>query len=130
MKLAAFVVAVAATTALGQEAAPRTSQDGVYTVEQAERGMQAYKQSCAECHALDWYRGDVMRSWDGAPLFNLYDVIFTKMPQNNPGSLKRREYVDLLAYILSLNEMPVGSDELPTEPSALKEILIKWRNKP
>jgi hypothetical protein len=52
------------------------------------------------------------------------------MPQNNPGSPKRREYLDLLAYILSLNDMPAGGEELPATPEALKKIVIKWRTKP
>ena len=129
MKLAVSVLA--AVCALGQEPrAPRTIQDGIYTTEQAERGRQAYKRSCAECHALDWYRGETMKAWDGAPLFNLYEVIATTMPQSNPGSLKRSDYVALLAYILSLNELPAGKQDLPGEPDALKEILIQWRNKP
>jgi len=71
-----------------------------------------------------------MKSWNGAPLFNLYDVVATTMPQNNPGSLKRREYLDLITYILSLNDMPTGSEELPATPEALKKIVIKWRTKP
>ena len=44
--------------------------------------------------------------------------------------LKRREYLDLLAYILSLNDMPAGKEELPVAPDALKKIVIKWRTKP
>jgi hypothetical protein len=35
-----------------------------------------------------------------------------------------------MAFILSLNDMPVGAQELPARPGALKEILIQWRNKP
>lgn len=122
--------AEAAAPALGQEAVSRTIRDGVYTAEQAERGKQVYKRACTECHTLDWYRGDVMKPWDGASLSELYDVIARLMPQDNPGSLKRREYVDILAYILSLNGMPAGAEELPAKPAALKEILIKRRNKP
>ncbi len=115
--------------ALAQDAPSRTVRDGVFTVEQAERGTQVYKRSCADCHPLDLYRGDVMKSWEGASLFGLYDLILNRMPQNNPGSLKRREYVDLLAYILSLNEMPAGPTELPSDESALKKIVINWRKK-
>ena len=105
-------------------------QAGLFTAEQAERGQEGYKRTCAECHPLDWYQGATMKPWDGAPLVNLYDVIATTMPQNNPGSLKRREYLDLLAYLLSLNDMPAGREELPAAPAALKKIVIKWRNKP
>lgn len=131
MKVAVFVIALAAAPALGvEEEASRTTGDGIYTAEQAARGEESYKQACTQCHALDWYRGAAMKSWDGAPLFNLYDVVATTMPQNNPGSLKRREYLDLLAYVLSLNDMPAGGEELPAAPEALKKIVIKWRNKP
>ena len=115
---------------LAQQERSRTTWDGIYTVDQAERGKQSYQQACAQCHPLDWYRGDAMRPWDGAPLKNLYDVIATTMPPANPASLKGREYVALLAYILSLNEMPAGAEELPASPDALEKILIKWRKKP
>jgi S-disulfanyl-L-cysteine oxidoreductase SoxD len=131
MKLVVFVIALAMAPAFAEEdAAPRTTQDGVYTADQAERGKEGYQQACAGCHPLDYYQGPAMKAWDGAPLFNLYDVVATTMPQNNPGSLKRREYLDLIAYILSLNDMPLGNEELPATPEALKKIVIKWRTKP
>jgi quinoprotein glucose dehydrogenase len=130
MTLTALAFVVAAVPAGSQEPSPRSVQEGVYTAAQAERGKQVYKQACSECHALDWYRGEAMEPWNGAPLFDLYELIATLMPQNNPGSLKRREYVDLVAFLLSLNEMPAGAKELPTQPSDLKQILIKWRDKP
>ena len=129
MRTAAFVLALCAPLGPGQERS-RTTQDGVYTAKQAERGKESYRQACSGCHALDWYRGDAMKPWAGAPLDNLYDLIATTMPQSNPGSLKRREYVDLLAYILSLNDMPAGSEELPVSAEALKKIVVKWRSKP
>ena len=128
--LALLGIALTLAPVLAQDTPPRTVQEGVFTVEQAERGTQVYKRSCADCHPMDLYRGDVMKSWEGASLFGLYDLILNRMPQNNPGSLKRREYVELLAYILSLNEMPAGATELPTDESALKKIVIKWRKKP
>lgn len=131
MRLAAFLLALAATPALGpEEEASRTTRDGVYTAVQAERGRESYQRACGGCHPLDWYRGPTMKPWDGASLLNLYDVIATTMPENNPGSLKRREYLDLLAYILSLNGMPAGREELTAPPEALKKILIKWRDQP
>ena len=119
------------TPALAQDEAPKTTRDGVYTVEQAGRGQETYAQVCAACHPLDWYKGDSMKkSWEGATLLGLYESIATTMPQSNPGSLKPREYVSLLAYILSLNEMPAGSADLPDTPDALGKIVITWRKKP
>jgi hypothetical protein len=117
-------------TAAAEEQPSRTTRDGVYTAEQAERGKERYKRDCAGCHPVDWYKGDVMKPWDGAPLGNLYELIVTTMPKNNPGSLKPKEYVSLLAFILSLNDMPTGTEELPEPSDALKKIVIKWREKP
>ena len=121
---------LALALASSEEGAARTTAEGVYSAKQAERGKESYKLACAGCHALEWYRGDAMKPWAGATLASLYDVIATTMPQNNPGSLKRREYVDLLAYILSLNDMPAGAEDLPAEPENLKKITVKWRSKP
>jgi mono/diheme cytochrome c family protein len=119
-----------AAAAPAAEAPPRTTQDGVYTAQQAARGGETYARTCAACHPLDWYMGDTMKSWEGATLMGLYDSIATTMPQTNPGSLKRSEYVALLAYILSLNDQPVGTEEIPDAEEALSRIVIQWRNKP
>jgi hypothetical protein len=46
------------------------------------------------------------------------------MPKNDPGSLSEQEYVDVMSYMLRLNGMPVGFDELPTDSVALTKIKI------
>jgi mono/diheme cytochrome c family protein len=127
---AAALLAASARPATAQAEPSRTTLDGVYTAEQAARGRQLYQRSCSRCHALDWYTGDVVRAWEGAPLFALFDVISTKMPEDNPGSLRRTEYVDMLAYILELNGMPAGDRELSTGASRLRAILFRWREEP
>jgi mono/diheme cytochrome c family protein len=126
---AALLITVGAMTALSAERPARTTRDRLYTVEQAERGKQVYTRACAQCHALGFYRDDIMKPWDGGALSDLYDAISTRMPPGNPGSLKRREYLDVLAYILSLNRMPAGDQELPSRATDLKTIRIKWRTK-
>ncbi len=129
----ALALSLLSATALelpAQEAPVRTTRDGVFTAEQAERGLESYQQHCAACHPLDLYKNDVVKSWDGAPIFNIYEVIFTKMPQSNPGSLKPREYVDILAYIFALNDQPAGKEELSAQPQVLKEIKIQWKSEP
>lgn len=123
-----FVAALLlAPEALQAQEETRTTLDGVFTAEQAARGKAVYQESCVQCHALDWYKGDVVRAWEGAPLYNLFDVISTRMPEDNPGSLDRREYVDMLAYILELNGMPPGEQPLSTGSSRLRAILFKWK---
>jgi hypothetical protein len=70
-----------------------------------------------------------MKTWNGGSLHDFYETIANTMPKGSPGSLKRREYLDVVAYILSLNNMPVGDQELPSRAGDLKPIRIKWRTK-
>ncbi|MYF96596.1 MAG: cytochrome c [Holophagales bacterium] len=117
-------VAVAAGTSL-------TVWDGVYTVEQAERGTKPYVQNCATCHGEDLGGGSNSPGlvgvsfqflWGGKTLHELYEAIRTTMPTDNPGSLPRETYLDILTYMLQVNEFPAGSGELDAE--ALGNILI------
>jgi mono/diheme cytochrome c family protein len=127
---AALLLATPAGAAGAKAAAPRTTRDRIYSAAQAERGKQAYMRACVQCHALEFYRGDIMKAWEGGSLHDFYESIATTMPLGNPGSLKRREYLDMVAYILSLNRMPSGDGDLPARPGDLKDIRIRWRNKP
>lgn len=126
--LVAIAGAVAFGVGAGSTAAQevRTTLDGVYTDEQAERGRATYVRTCSQCHTLDWYTGDLMKAWAEAPVFNLFEVISTTMPEDNPGSLPRRDYVDMIAYILKVNGMPPGDAELSTGASRLRQILFRW----
>lgn len=119
---------LAATPAMARAQETLTTQDGVYTREQADRGKQVYVDMCSQCHPLDWYQGDLMRAWEGAPIYYFYDVVSSTMPQSNPGSLPRKDYVDMLAYILELNGMPAGQEPLSSRSSALQNIIFQWRN--
>ena len=124
-----FITAAVGLLALAPAAEAQerlTTQDGIYTSEQAARGKQVYVDVCAQCHPLDWYQGSIMRAWEGAPIYNFFQVVRTTMPQSNPGSLRGRDYVDMLAYILELNGMPPGEDALSARRSELSNILFQW----
>jgi mono/diheme cytochrome c family protein len=125
----ALLLAAAASGLAAEEPASRTTRDRIYTTEQADRGKEVYKRACSQCHALDFYKGDAIKPWEDGTLEGMYDVVANLMPKDNPASLKRKEYVDVLAYILSLNGMPAGETELPTKAADLKAIRIKWRTK-
>jgi hypothetical protein len=49
------------------------------------------------------------------------------MPKNQPGSLTQREYARVVAYLLMMNGMPPGSDELPTDSTALRQVRIEFK---
>jgi mono/diheme cytochrome c family protein len=114
------------TPLTGQAQGLRTTLDGVYTAEQAALGRQRYQRVCSECHALDYYSGATIRPWAGADVYSMYNLIRTQMPQNNPGSLRPREYVAMIAYILELNGMPAGAEALSSRRSVLQNIVFKW----
>jgi hypothetical protein len=51
------------------------------------------------------------------------------MPQDNPGSLTHQEYIDVLAYILSLNRYSSGKEKLSNSVDDLNLITIRPRKK-
>jgi len=63
-------------------------------------------------------------NWNGLPLGDLYERIRRTMPQDNPARVTRQEKLDVLAYILSVNNFPNGKADLPHQPELLKMIRI------
>ena len=118
------------TTVAAQE---QTIWDGVYTDEQAERGMQTYEQECAACH-LDDLMGDGLAPslvgssfffrWSDLSISDMYTAIRTTMPQGAPASLSPGGYADISAYLLQKNNVPAGDAELSSDTDDLEMITI------
>ena len=98
---------------------------GAYSLPQAARGKALTKQYCAKCHDDQYFKGAITSMWDGKPLHDFYDKIRTSMPADKPGKLKPSEYADILAYILSLNNLPAGKGDLSAHTRKLKNITLK-----
>lgn len=117
--------------ALGQDSSADSAVStlrGVYTANQAKKGAATYQKHCATCHAPAAHRGtEFTRAWVGLPLFELYDVIRTTMPNDNPGRLSRGQYADIVAYLLQVNGLPAGERPLPSADERLKRIRIEVR---
>jgi len=107
---------------------PRTTNDGVYTEDQADVGETLYAQHCLLCHDKKYFR-PVMKRWEGQPISILYTVMMTSMPESNPGFLTEKEYVDILAYILSLSRYAPGDTELDYKDGALNELTVEARQR-
>ncbi len=107
---------------------PRTTNDAVYSKDQAKVGEQLYKDNCLMCHDKKYFR-PVFKAWDGQSLGIMFTVMNASMPESNPGSLPLQNYVDILAYILSLNRYQAGDTALSNEDGALNEITIAQRKK-
>lgn len=121
-----------------QQAAAKTTQDGVYTEAQAKRGEAVYTKSCSSCHGPDLMGLDTAPSLTG-PEFNtswsdmtaddLQERIRVSMPGDAPGSLSRNDVVDVMAYLFSKSGFPTGSADLPTASEQLKQIKIQGQKK-
>ena len=114
--------------------------DGVFTEAQAARGREAYSGACGFCHGRrlngapddpdmrstpPLARARFLREWDGRSLATLFAYTRQTMPEDNPGSLADQEYADIIAYMLSVNRMPAGDDELPPDPRGLARIVMR-----
>ena len=125
--LFAMIFPIALKAQHSAAAPPRSTQSGVYTAEQAERGQDTYMMLCTGCHTAATHTGVAFQHWDGHSLAELFGYMSTKMPKNEPGSLAPEQYVDVLAYLLKLNQMPVGRTELPTDTTVLGTIRIETK---
>lgn len=104
-------------------AASRSTSSGVYTAAQAARGRDVYGSMCQGCHTPASHSGTpFLRVWGGRTLWELFDYVMTEMPMSDPGVLTDQEGAQLVAYLLQLNGMPAGPNELPTNSAELKQI--------
>jgi cytochrome c len=110
--------------------------DGVYTEEQASRGQARYLQLCLSCHhaALQGDRevgapalaGEAfLTEWHDVTVETLFETIYSTMPVESPGTLGLQESIDLVAYILHVNGVPAGQEELELDQARLRRTLIK-----
>jgi DNA-binding beta-propeller fold protein YncE/mono/diheme cytochrome c family protein len=154
--IVAFIIPVAATIAsclaaraeqtVPSQQTPATSStepaqsvwDGIYTVEQANRGETLYAQRCARCHSPGLTGGEIApalnsaefkSNWNDLSVDDLLERIKVSMPQDNPGSLSRQQTADILAFVLSKGGFPEGKTELAREAEVLKAIRFE-ANKP
>ena len=121
----ALVIGVGASVVNGQ-APTKTTNSGVYTAAQAERGRKTFEAKCTACHDTARFTGDTfLEAWDGKPMKDVWDIASGTMPEDNPGSLPQQDYGDIIAYFLHLNAFPAGEAELKGEANAMAAITIE-----
>jgi len=134
------VCVAALAQVLGAQTADRAGKtvwDGVYTDAQAQRGRGFYNEHCASCHGGNLEGGEYRAltgdrfwtTWQETTVDRLLTHVSTNMPHSEDGSLKgtlgARVYADIVAYILSRNEFPAGTNELTDASSAGVRIVRK-----
>lgn len=106
---------------------PNTTH-GIYTEEQAARGLEAFKEICSECHETkDWTDPAFLDRWEEASVYRLWYWIYERMPHGQPGTLSRQQVTDALTYILQLNGLPPGETELATDDDTIDDYWIIWK---
>ncbi|MBZ5634595.1 MAG: cytochrome c [Acidobacteriia bacterium] len=132
-----FLASATASLVTAQTSASQTSTqrrtvwDGVYTEAQAARGMMAFGQSCAGCHALAAQGkaplvGDPFwKSFAQKTVGDLLEFVSTYMPNGTPGSLTEPTYRDIVALMLKSNGFPAGTTELGGNATANVQIVEK-----
>jgi mono/diheme cytochrome c family protein len=107
---------------LSAQAPAKSVNDGVYSSGQAGRGQALFQSICTTCHAPDRFTGqEFVSAFSGKPIVELFKAVQT-MPEDNPGSLSPQQYADVMAYFLSLNKYPTGTEELKGDADALAGI--------
>jgi len=123
------VAVVMLVSASGQST--KSVWSGVYSSEQATRGGDLYRIKCVECHGDDLEGrerapalagGAFGQRWDGATLKKLFERM-EEMPPDDPAArLAPKQYADLLAFLLSANNIPAGTTALVADKDALAAI--------
>ena len=105
-----------------------TTNDKIYSKEQAKTGEELYRTNCLTCHDKKYFR-PVFKTWSGQSLGTFFLVMNASMPQGNPGSLHIEEYTDILAYMLSLSRYSAGESKLSSSTEFLNSITIEDRKR-
>jgi mono/diheme cytochrome c family protein len=124
---------------LGAAPPRRSVWTGVYTREQATRGLEHVVGACIECHGerLDGAAADpdrkstppiararFLRNWEGRSVLTLFSYLKNLMPPASPGFLTDAQYLEVVAHILAVSNVPPGSTELKADLPALSVMIL------
>lgn len=104
--------------------APEESVEGIFSGVQADRGRTTFDEVCSECHTTSEFRGRTFQSnWGRRTVYSFFRTVRSTMPDDNPGGLEEQVYLDVVAYILSINGHDAGSSELGAD-SPMREVRL------
>ena len=103
-----------------------------FTQEQVDAGQREYTRSCQDCHGPNLDDGEFggpplvgyyfREKWFGMSVAGLYGFTASAMPPDRPGQLSAETYADLVAFILSKNDVEPGETPLPSDMDALSNL--------
>jgi mono/diheme cytochrome c family protein len=126
---------IGAGSAIHGQTSNKTVWDGVFSTAQAERGRGLYADNCSECHGIALQGGEqkalkgrqFWADWQETTVDYLLERVSKNMPYSEdgvlPGSLDMPTYLDIVAYLLSMNEFPSGPNELTAASSVGVQVI-------
>jgi mono/diheme cytochrome c family protein len=97
------------------------STRGFFSAAQAGHGAIVFREKCGACHGNDLAGGDeapplkgdeFWSEWDQQTARSLYSRIISTMPPDSPGSLEEKDVIDLVAFVVSQNGVPLGGKKI------------------
>jgi mono/diheme cytochrome c family protein len=127
---AVWGVAVVVRSAAAQDSSAATTRStltGVYSAAQATAGQDIFESTClGGCHNAASHKGMAFEQhWKGHSVSELFKIIYEKMPDDNPGALSAEQSAQVVAYMLKMNGLPAGKEDLPVDIEALSKIKIE-----
>jgi mono/diheme cytochrome c family protein len=126
----------AAAICTGLLASALNAQTGInFTAAQVDSGKAKYREACQICHGSSLangqfgtpLRGNFFHDkWKGKSLGELQQFIYEKMPPDKMMSLTPEQHADLLAYILSRNDMMPGDVPLSGDIKSNNAVMLPW----
>jgi len=104
-----------------------------YTGAQAQRGKALFAQHCSTCHTvnrsgsrpLDLAGAEWIQEWYSVA--DLFSKTYWTMPADNVLSLSEDAHVDLVAYLLQVNGLPAGNQDLPGDVNEMRKMVLTPR---
>lgn len=132
-----FLLPACAVVALASLAYPVLSAQAptqpTYTADQAQRGELVVSATCVQCHGDTLQgtegpalKGDSFMKWlSGRDIGAVFIKIRDTMPVDSEDSVAETDKLDALAYLLQVNGVPEGKDELPADLEALAKMRVQ-----
>ncbi|MGD2139431.1 MAG: cytochrome c [Burkholderiales bacterium] len=99
----------------------------LYTAKQAKAGKRIFENKCVTCHGAHLQGKSApsvagkdflqVANRNGWTLGDLRNIVVYNMPFNDPGTLSKHQYADVIAYLLASNCYPSGDKPFPADGS-------------
>lgn len=118
----------------GSQTGAGTALDGSNADDQAARGRALFNKNCSMCHGEDLSGSDpapalvgagFMARWQSRAIRELFDLVRSTMPPTNSGSLTQQAYLDIAAFLLRANDVPIANEPLNNTSERLERVIRK-----